>query len=97
MKKMTQYRNQVQEHKEKTAAEIWGKKVSSMHSFNSDDTNMWYDRPQENGKRDGRVMDIAYNSGLIVREIRSTGETIHIGSKDTGKSLLDRYRRWRAG
>ena len=94
---MTQYRNQVQEHKEKIEAEAWGKKVQSLHSFNSDDTNMWYDRPQENGKRDGRVMDISYNNGLIVREIVSTRKKVYIGSKDTDKSLLDRYRRWKAG
>ena len=54
---------------------------------------MWYDRSRENGKRDGRVMDVLYNSGLIKREITSTGKTVYIGKRDKGKSLLARWRR----
>ena len=94
---MTQYRAEVEKQRERTEAEAWGKRVYSLHTFNSDNINMWYDRPQENGKRDGRVIDTNYNNGLIVREIISTKKTVYIGSKDIGKSLLDRYRRWKAG
>ena len=90
---MTQYSAVVEEQRERTEAEAWGKKVYSLHSFNSDNTNMWYDRSRENGKRDGRVMDVLYNSGLIKREIRSTGKIVYIGKRDTGNSLLSRFRR----
>ena len=37
--------------------------------------------------------DVLYNSGLIKREIRSTGKIVYIGKRDKGKSLIDRFRR----
>ena len=93
---MTQYSAVVEEQRERTEAEAWGKKVYSLHSFNSDNTNMWYDRSRENGKRDGRVIDVNYNDGLIKREITSTGKTVYIGKRARGETLIDRFRRFRA-
>jgi len=90
---VTQYNHIVEQQRELVEAEAWGKMTDSIHSFNSDDTNMWYDRPQENGKRDGRVIDISYNSGLIKRKISSTGKTVFIGKRVKGEILIDRFRR----
>jgi hypothetical protein len=90
---MTQYNHIVEHHRELAEAEAWGKMADTIHSFNSDDTYMWYDRPQENGKRDGRVVDISYNSGLIERKISSTGKTIYIGKRVKGETLITRFRR----
>ena len=50
---------------------------------------MWYDdRPQDTDE--GRVTDIQYNNGLIIRQ--RNGETIHVfGEEKTGQELIDLY------
>jgi len=89
---MTQYDDVVEKQRIKAAAEAWGKKVNNIHMFNSDDTNVWYD----DRKGDGRVIDTMFNSGLIKREISSTGKTVYIGKRAKGETLIDRFRRYRA-
>ena len=89
---MTEFDHLVEQQREKNRAEEWGKHVSLIHAFNSDNTNMWYD----DREGDGRVIDTSYNSGLIEREIISTGKTVYIGKRDRGETLIDRFRRFRA-
>ncbi len=89
---MTQYDSAVEKQREKNRAEEWGKLVQQIHAFNTDNTNMWYDTR----KGDGRVIDTSYNSGLIEREIISTGKTVYIGKRARGETLIDRFRRFRA-
>ena len=89
---MTQYDDVIEKQRIKAAAEEWGKNIKEIHAFNSDNTNVWYD----SRKGDGRVIDISYNSGLIKREIVSTGKTVYIGKRDRDETLIDRFRRYRA-
>jgi hypothetical protein len=89
---MTEFTDKVERQREKNRAEEWGKHICQIHAFNSNDTNMWYDIR----KGDGRVIDTTFNSGLIKREISSTGKTIYIGKRDRGETLIDRFRRFRA-
>ena len=88
---MTQYDDVIEKQRIKAAAEEWGKNIKEIHAFNSDNTNVWYDTR----KGDGRVIDTSYNSGLIEREIISTGKTVYIGKRDRGETLIDRFRRYR--
>jgi hypothetical protein len=89
---MTQYDDVIEKQRIKAAAEEWGKNIKEIHAFNSDNTNVWYDTR----KGDGRVIDTSYNSGLIKREIISTGKTVYIGKRDRDETLIDRFRRYRA-
>ena len=89
---MTQYDDVIEKQRIKAAAEEWGKNIKEIHAFNSDNTNVWYD----SRKGDGRVIGISYNSGLIKREIISTGKTVYIGKRDRDETLIDRFRRYRA-
>ena len=89
---MTQYDDVIEKQRIKAAAEEWGKNIKEIHAFNSDNTNVWYDTR----KGDGRVIDTSYNSGLIEREIISTGKTVYIGKRDRDETLIDRFRRYRA-
>jgi hypothetical protein len=68
-------------------AEAWAKVVSTIHAHSL--SSMWYD----DRKNDGSVLDTEYNSGLIKREIRETGETVYFGKKLKGQALLDQYTR----
>ena len=45
---------------------------------------MYYDH----GRKDGSVIDIEYNSGLIERTIKATGEKVYFGTKLEGTELL---------
>ena len=89
---MTQYEDRVSEQKLKNEAEEWGKTINNIHVFNTDNTNMWYDTR----KKEGRVIDTCFNSGLIHREISSTGKTVYIGKRAKGETLIDRFRRFGA-
>jgi hypothetical protein len=44
-------------------------------------------------RKDGSVLDICYNDGLVEREIRETGETVYFGKRLTGEELLRDYQR----
>ena len=67
-KDMTQYTDRVEYQKMLFAAEDWAKQVSFVHAHSLN--SMHY----AEGRKDGSVMDIGYNSGVVKREIRSTGE-----------------------
>ena len=94
---MTQYEEQVEKHRLKMEADEWGKGIKDLHAFNSDETSMWYDKePDENGKRDGRVIDIRFNNGIIERTISETGEKYIIGKRMKRKELESAFSRARS-
>jgi hypothetical protein len=84
---MTQYTEQVENQKAMFAAEDWAKGVSAIHAHSLD--SMAY----AEGREDGSVLDTCFNSGLIKREIRSSGEVVWFGKRLKGQDLLDEYRR----
>ena len=86
-KGMTQYTEQVENQKAMFAAEAWAKGVSSLHAHSLD--SLAY----AEGRTDGSVLDICYNSGLIKREIRSSGKVVWFGKRLSGQDLLDEYQR----
>ena len=94
---MTEFSGIVHERRMKLAAEEWGKGIKDIHCFNSDCTSVWYDKePDENGKRDGRVIDTRYNNGKIVRRISSTGKEIILDYGSEGKTIIDMFTQSRA-
>ena len=83
---MTQYTHLIQEAREKEAAEKWGKRISLIHAFNTDNTKMWYEERPD----DGRVIDTCYNDGRIERWLPERNKTIWMGEIIQGKALLHR-------
>jgi hypothetical protein len=84
---MSQYDEIVEKQRALLKAEKWAKNVKSIHAHSFD--SMWYDT---RGK-DGSVLDIEFNSGVIKREIIETGETVFFGNELTGDALLDAHSR----
>ena len=79
---MTQYDDTVDRQRRLILAEKWAKGVKTLHAHSL--TSLWYD---DRGN-DGSVMDTEYNDGLVMREIRSTGEIVYFGEPVTGDELL---------
>lgn len=93
---MTEYQEKIELMKEKLAAEEWGKEVKDIHAFNSDDCNVWYDKePDEEGKRDGRVIDTSFKNGKIVRRISSTGKEYILRRGSSPNTVLDMFKQTR--
>ena len=84
---MTEHNEVVSQQKLLIEAEEWAKVPKSIHVHSL--KSMWYDdRPWDTEV--GKVMDIEYNNGLVVR--KKYGETIHIfGEEKTGQALVDLY------
>ena len=83
---MTQYDELVQYQRNKLEAEEWAKGIKQLHVFDASTTNMWYEEHPE----DGRVTDITYNDGRIVRT--KDDQTIRVyGNRLTGDDLIDKY------
>jgi|TARA_Y100000361_G_scaffold140907_1_gene145476 hypothetical protein len=84
---MTQHDERVSQQRLLLEAEKWAKVPKSVHIHQL--KSMWYDdRPQDTDE--GRVTDIQYNNGLIIRQ--RNGETIHVfGEEKTGQELIDLY------
>ena len=79
---MTQYDDTVDRQRRLILAEKWAKGVKTLHAHSL--TSLWYD---DRGN-DGSVMDTEYNDGLVMREIRETGEIVYFGEPVTGDELL---------
>ena len=79
---MTQYDDTVDRQRRLILAEKWAKGVKTLHAHAL--TSLWYD---DRGN-DGSVMDTEYNDGLVMREIRATGEIVYFGEPVTGDELL---------
>ena len=86
---MTQYDERVELQREKLAAEEWGKRVKDLHAFNSNNTCMWYDDRQ----CDGRVIDTRFNDGRIQRYIVEEDRYIEIGKKLRKRTIFDMWKR----
>ena len=84
---MSEHKEIVERQRLLLEAEAWSRGVKTLHAHAL--SSMWYD---DRGN-DGSVMDTEYNSGLIKREIRETGETVYFGKKLKGQALLDQYTR----
>ena len=81
-KEMTQYDDTVDRQRRLILAEKWAKGVKTLHAHSL--TSLWYDDRGD----DGSVMDTEYNDGLVMREVRATGEIVYFGEPVTGDELL---------
>ena len=79
---MSEHNEIVERQRQLLAAEKWAKGVKTLHAHSL--TSLWYD---DRGN-DGSVMDTEYNDGLVMREIRATGEIVYFGEPVTGDELL---------
>jgi len=77
-----QYTEVVDRRRKMIKAEKWAKGIKTFHAHSLD--SMYYDH----GRKDGSVIDIEYNSGLIERTIKATGEKVYFGTKLEGTELL---------
>ena len=84
---MTQYNERVEKQRLMLEAKEWQKGIASLHAHSLD--SLGY----AEGRKDGSVLDICYNDGLVEREIRETGETVYFGKRLTGEELLRDYQR----
>ena len=84
---MSEHKEIVERQRLLLEAEAWSRGVKTLHAHAL--SSMWYD---DRGN-DGSVMDTEYNSGLIEREIRKTGETVYFGEPLSGDDLIDQYGR----
>ena len=82
---MSEYDEVVDKQRRLLLAENWAKGVKTLHAHAL--TSMWYD---DRGN-DGSVMDTEYNDGLVMREIRETGETVYFGESLKGDDLLQLF------
>ena len=84
-REMSEYDEVVDKQRRLLLAEKWAKGVKTLHAHAL--TSMWYD---DRGN-DGSVMDTEYNDGLVMREIRETGETVYFGESLKGDDLLQLF------
>lgn len=82
---MGQYDDKVEQQRLLLKAEEWAAKVKTLHAHSLD--SMAY----ASGRDDGRVLDIEYNSGRVVREILDTGKKIEFGKILKGEELIWAY------
>ena len=82
---MTQYDDTVDRQRRLILAEKWAKGVKTLHAHSL--TSLWYDGRGD----DGSVMDTEYNDGLVMREIRKTGEIVYFGKSLEGDELLQHF------
>ena len=82
---MTQYDDTVDRQRRLILAEKWAKGVKTLHAHAL--TSLCYvDRGY-----DGSAMDTEYNDGLVMREIRETGEIVYFGKSLEGDELLQHF------
>ena len=84
---MTQYDDSVDRQRRLLLAEEWAKGVKSVHAHSL--TSCGYDTRGD----DGSVLDVEYNNGVVMREIRETGETVFFGEPLKGDELLSAFGR----
>ena len=82
---MSEHNEVVERQRQLLAAEKWAKGVKTLHAHSL--TSLWYD---DRGN-DGSVMDTEYNDGLVMREIRKTGEIVYFGKSLEGDELLQHF------
>lgn len=82
---MGQYDDRVEKQRLLIEAEKWAEGVKTLHAHSLN--SMAYASDRE----DGKVFDIEYNSGRVVREILETGEKIELGLELKGEELVWAY------
>tara|TARA_B110000977_G_scaffold119442_1_gene153919 strand:- start:84 stop:401 length:318 start_codon:yes stop_codon:yes gene_type:complete len=84
-KEMSEHDKVVDRQRRLLSAEKWARGVKTLHAHSL--TSLWYD---DRGN-DGSVMDTEYNDGLVMREIRKTGEIVYFGKSLEGDELLQHF------
>ena len=82
---MSEHDKVVDRQRRLLSAEKWARGVKTLHAHSL--TSLWYD---DRGN-DGSVMDTEYNDGLVMREIRKTGEIVYFGKSLEGNELLQHF------
>ena len=85
---MTEYSDAVEKRKMEIAYEEYVDGVKQIHCFNTNDTRVWYDDREP----EGRVMDIEYNDGRIRRQLEDD-TVIWIGQKKKKWQIKDEMKR----
>ena len=85
---MTEYSDAVEKRKMEIAYEEYADGVKQIHCFNTNDTRVWYDDREPEGK----VMDIEYNDGRIRRQLEDD-TVIWIGQKKKKWQIKDEMKR----
>ncbi len=85
---MTEYSDAVEKRKMEMAYEEYADGVKQIHCFNTNDTRVWYDDREPEGK----VMDIEYNDGRIRRQLEDD-TVIWIGQKKKKWQIKDEMKR----
>ena len=85
---MTEYSDAVEKRKMEIAYEEYVDGVKQIHCFNTNDTRVWYDDREP----EGRVMDIEYNDGRIKRQLEDD-TVIWIGQKKKKWQIKDEMKR----
>ena len=82
---MSEHDKVVDRQRRLLSAEKWARGVKTLHAHSL--TSLWYDDRGD----DGSVMDTEYNDGLVMREIRKTGEIVYFGKSLEGNELLQHF------
>ena len=82
---MSEHDKVVDRQRRLLSAEKWARGVKTLHAHSL--TSLWYDDRGD----DGSVMDTEYNDGLVMREIRKTGEIVYFGKSLEGDELLQHF------
>ena len=82
---MSEHDKVVDRQRRLLSAEKWARGVKTLHAHSL--TSLWYDDRGD----DGSVMDTEYNDGLVMREIRETGEIVYFGKSLEGDELLQHF------
>jgi len=85
---MTEYSDAVEKRKMEIAYEEYVDGVKQIHCFNTNDTRVWYDDREP----EGRVMDIEYNDGRIRRQLEDD-TVVWIGQKKKKWQIKDEMKR----
>ena len=85
---MTEYSDIVEKRKLELAYEEYVDGVKHIHCFNTDDTRVWYDEREP----EGRVIDTMFNDGRIRRQL-SDGSIIWLGQKRKKWQIMDDMKR----
>ena len=85
---MTEYSDAVEKRKMEMAYEEYVDGVKQIHCFNTNDTRVWYDDREP----EGRVMDIEYNDGRIRRQLEDD-TVVWIGQKKKKWQIKDEMKR----
>lgn len=88
---MGQFDDKVERQRQLLKAEKWAEQVKDIHAHQL--TSMYYETEETiNDTKDGGVLDIRYNDGLIERHLPN-GELRYFGERLTGDELIRAWRR----